>query len=164
MQDEVRCEADRIEEDCTYSAKGHYESARMWGLWNMRLGLPAAILAAFAGVSGFSEMPLLSGALAVFSGSLTAVLTFLKPAERASRHQRAGTQYNSLMNKARVFRNIEGAAAVKPGAAIRRLNKLSDARNSLNEASPEILRPAFERARKGIQEGEAAYRAGGGTR
>src|SRR5687768_11958931 len=99
-------EADRIEEDCLYSAKGHFESARIWGRMNLWLGIPAAALGAFAGITGFKDMPEVAGGLAVFAAAFTAVLPFLKPSERAAAHQRSGTLFNSLKNRVRHFREI----------------------------------------------------------
>jgi hypothetical protein len=151
-------EADRIEEDCTYSAKGHYESARIWGRWNLGIGLPAAVIAAGAGFSGFSGMPELAGALAVLSGTLTSILTFLKPSERSSAHLKAGAQYNSLKNRARLYKNVELPSGKTSRVLVRRVQQLSEDRNSLNEASPEILRPGFIRARHGIESGQSQYR------
>lgn len=152
-------EAKRIEEDCTYSAKGHYEAARIWERWNLRLGIPAALLGAGAGASGFSNLPMLAGALAVFSGALTAILTFLKPNERASAHHQAGARYNSLKNRARFFREIDLCSGARPQAFTKTLRRLSEQRNELNEVSPGVPRPAFESARRGIEAGEAEYKA-----
>jgi hypothetical protein len=158
-RDALEREADRIEEDCTYSAKGHFESARIWGRWNLWVGIPAAVLGAFAGVSGFSDLPELAGGLAVFSGALAALLTVLKPSERASSHQKAGALYNSVKNRARFFREVDLTSGARPAVLRKRLRQLAEERNALSEASPEILRPAFEKARKGIESGEATYRA-----
>lgn len=152
-------EAERLEEDCTFSAKGHFESARSWGRWNLGLGVPSVVLAALSAWSGFKALPEVAGALALASGAVTAVLTFLKPGDRAASHQKAGAIYNSLKSRARFFREVDLAASAPPAALVKRLRALSDERNALNEASPEILRPAFERARRGIEQGEAAYRA-----
>lgn len=159
LRAELVAEADRIEEDCTYSAKGHFESARIWGAWNLKLGIPAVILAALAGGSGFSNHPELAGALAIASAAVTAVLTFLKPSERAASHQQAGNAYNALKNQARFFKQIEAASGDSQQSLRDWLREISEARNTLNKSAPEIPRPAFEQARKGIEAGEADYRA-----
>jgi hypothetical protein len=155
--DRLYKEADRIEEDCVYSAKGHFESARIWGRWNLMLGIPAVILAAAAGA--LKEHADLAAGFAFASAAVTAVLTFLKPSERAAGHQKSGTLYNSLKNRARFFKEIKLGSGTTSENLRKQLQTLSEARNSLNESSPEILRPAFERARQGIEAGEAAYRA-----
>jgi hypothetical protein len=157
----VEREADRIEEDCLFSAKGHFESARLWGRWNLILGISATVLGAAAGVSAFKSNPELAGYLAFASAAVTGLLTFLKPSDRAAAHHAAGTQFTSLKNRARVFREVELRTQDRPAALTKLLKRLSESRNSLNESSPQVLRAAFERARRGIEAGEAAYRADG---
>jgi hypothetical protein len=150
-------EAIRLEEDCLYSARGHFESARIWGMWNLWLGVPSVVIAALAGLSAFKNAPELAGALAVLSAAVTAVLTFLKPSERAATHQKAGALYNSLKNRARFFREVDLSSGARPANLRKRLRFLLEERNSLNEASPEILQPAFARAKKNIESGGAEY-------
>jgi hypothetical protein len=152
-------EAERIEEDCIHSAKGHYEAARTWGRWNLGLGIPAAVLGGLAGVSAFSELEIVAGMLATVAGALTAVLTFLKPSDKASVHQSAGSRYNSVKNRARMFREIELPQGGDARRLTRALRRLGAERDELNQVSPEIPRPAFERARRGIGEGESTYSA-----
>lgn len=153
----LAAEADRLEEDCLYSAKGHFESAKTWSRWNLWLGIPAVLLAAGAGAA--KDTPELASGLAFAAAAVTAVLTFLKPSDRASSHQRAGALYNSLKNRARFFRTIELTRQPFPSTLEKRLRLLCEERNQLGEASPEIPPAAFARARRGIEEGEAEYRA-----
>jgi hypothetical protein len=49
--DELRREADRLEEDILYSEKAHFAIATVWSRINYILGIPAAMLAAVAGIS-----------------------------------------------------------------------------------------------------------------
>lgn len=151
-------EAERLKEDCEYSSKGHFEAARIWGRWNLRLGIPAALLGAGAGASAFGNFSVLAGTLAIFGGALTAILTFLKPNEHTSTHQQAGARYNTLRNQVRFFKEIDIGSGANPQILTRKLRKLSEQRNKLNEVSPGIPRPAFESARRGIESGEAQYR------
>ncbi len=147
----------RIEEDCTHSAKGHFEAARIWGWCNMGLGLPAVVLGAVAGVSALKAMPITAGVLAILGSALTAALTFLKPSDRVSGHHVAGTRYNSLKNRARIFREVELPQETDPKRLTRALKALAKERDELNQLSPEIPRPAFVRARRGISAGESSY-------
>lgn len=153
----VAREASRIEEDCTHSAKGHFEAARIWGWCNMGLGLPAFVLGAVAGVSALKAMPIVAGVLAILGSALTAALTFLKPGDRVSGHHASGTRYNSLKNRARLFREVEVPQATDPKRLTRALRALAKERDELNQLSPEIPRPAFVRARRGVQTGESSY-------
>jgi hypothetical protein len=150
-------EAARIEEDGTYSAKGHFEAARIWGWCNLALGLPAVVLGAVAGVSALKSMPIAAGVLAILGSALTAALTFLKPSDRISSHHVAGTRFSSLKNRARFFREVELPQETDPKRLTRSLRGLAKERNELNQLSPEIPRPAFVRARRGIVAGENVY-------
>ena len=154
----LRRESERLREDCDYSSKGHFESARIWNRWNLWLGVPAVLVAAFAGVSALNDNSLVAAGLSGLGGAITAVLTFLKPSERASNHQKAGGLYSSIRNRARFFGEVELRASQRPAALRKRLKQLTEERNALNEASPEILRSAFEQARKGIAEGESTHK------
>jgi hypothetical protein len=152
----LHAEADRIEEDCTYSAKGHFESARIWGRWNLGLGIPAVLLATAAGT--LNDYPEYAAIFAFASAAVTAVLTFLRPSDHAATHQRTGTLYNSLKARARFFKEIDLASVARSETLTKKLRGLSEARSALNEAAPPIIRPAFRQARAGIEGGEAAYR------
>ena len=56
----LSAEAHRIEEDTEHSAKGHFNAAERWGRFHLAIGLPAAVLAAIAGGSVFSDLPKLA--------------------------------------------------------------------------------------------------------
>ena len=105
--------------------------------------------------------PELAGLLALLATILTALLTFLKPAERASSHKTAGDQYLSLRNDARIFRTIELLEQEDGQLTSETLKALAQHRNELNQGSPEIPRAAFEQARNGIAEGEINYKKDG---
>ena len=100
-------EALRIEEDCTYSSKRHFNASVRWEKYHYWIGLPSALLAGLSGVSAFNDYPILAGILAISSTALTSVLTFLKPSERSEHHKSIGNQYLSLRNKTRLFRELE---------------------------------------------------------
>ena len=153
-------EAKRIEEDSLYSAKGHFEAANKWRNIHLWLGLPTAVLAALSGVSALTQFDyhnILAAFLAIFVAALTSVITFLNPNEKASSHQDAGNKYNSLRNKVRIFYEIDCRGKSSVEELTKRLNEFGNLRDELNQNSPQIPREAYERARKGIKEGEADY-------
>lgn len=152
-------EADRIEEDSLYSAKGHWETSRECEWLHLALGIPATIAAAVAGVSVISDGDILAAALAVISAILAGLLTFLDPKGRASNHRDMGNSYKALSNDARIFRQVTCRDDTPHGELKRKLEKLNRRRNMLNAKSPQPSRLAFKRARKGIEDGEASYRA-----
>lgn len=155
-------ETNRIEEDCLYSAKGHFNAASLWGAIHLWLGIPSAALSAIAGASALSEFQYhaqIAGGLAIIVAVLTAVSTFLNPQERAAVHHAAGNKYNSTRNQARIFRELRLSLTSLPDEKLlESLEALSRDRDKLNQESPRIPWIAFSRARKGIEEGEATYR------
>ena len=153
-------EAKRIEEDSTYSAKGHFSAGQCWVNMNLWLGGIAAVLSAIAGASALSQFDnhnIVAGGLSIIVAGLTAVITFINPSERSSVHQKIGNKYNALKNNARIFYDIE-ADDMEEKKAIEDLKKLNDKRNKLNLESHQIPKWAFEKARKGSEEGEAKYK------
>lgn len=150
-------EAQRIEEDTEHSAKGHFNAAERWGTYHLCLGLPAAVLAAVAGGTAFSNLPELAGSLAILSTALTTVLTFLKPSEHAENHKAVAGQYLSLRNQTRIFRKIELEDNSDIDNAKARLIELSNARNELNQTSPGIPRGDYEKAKADIDQGRGQH-------
>ena len=157
-KEQLKSEALRIEEDSTYSSKAHYETARRWGQIYLWLGIPTAIIAGISGVSAFEEQKLLAGATAIIAAALASISTFLNPSEKAQAHYTAGHKFNALKNSARIFREIELLDSSNKELK-NDLLKLSSERNSINEVSPQIPRWAFEKTRKGIEQGESTYAA-----
>lgn len=147
-------EIQRIEEDCTYSCKGHFNAAEDWKRWNLILGLPAAVVTAIAGATAFSDQAFWAGILASIGTALTATLTFLKPSDHASTHKSYGDQFLSLRNAARIFREIELVSTTEQDiqALKKRLLELSVKKDELNQTAPVIPRKAYELARKDIEE------------
>ena len=150
-------EARRVEEDCLFSAKGHFEAASTWSGLHYWLGVPAAVLAAIAGGAAFADHPLLAGSLAMVVTALAAIITFLNPRDRAHAHHVAGVKYNALRQHARVFRTVDLCTEPVSSGARKRLGELADSRGDLGLSSPQIPRRAFERARRGIEQGEAKH-------
>ena len=158
INEQLKSEALRIEEDSTYSSKAHYEAARRWGKIYLWLGIPTALIAGVSGVSAFEEQNLIAGATAIIAAALASISTFLNPSEKAQAHYTAGYKFHALKNSARIFREIELLDTANQKLK-NDLLKLSAERNSINEVSPQIPRWAFVKARKGIEQGESTYAA-----
>lgn len=154
----LRKEAERLEEDATYSSKGHFNAEDTWVCRHYWLGIPATVLAAVAGATLVKSQPEWASAFALFASLLTGLMTFLKPNERAAVHRAAAGQFLALRNEARFFREVELLQTDRLHELSERLKTLSTARNDLNQKSPSIPRRAFETARKGIEEGEATHK------
>lgn len=158
----IRDELLRIEEDCIHSGKAQFNAGDRWSRYHFMLGLPAVILSAAAGTAFFKDQPEIAGVLSSIVAVLTALMTFLKPSERASSHKGSGDQYLTLRNDARVLRTIKLDAACDDAAAITNLDEITKRRNELNQASLQVARRDFVKARKGIDEGEGMHRVDGG--
>ena len=151
-------EAERIEEDATYSSKCHFNAGGTWERRHYWLGIPATALAAIAGAALIKTQPELASIFALVASLLTGLMTFLKPNERAAIHRAAAGQFLALRNDARYFREIELLQTDRLDELLEKLKTLSATRNELNQTSPSIPRGAFVAARKGIEEGEATHK------
>ena len=152
----VRRESLRLDEDCMYSSRGHFEAERLWSRVHHWIGVPAALVGGAAGVSAFNQETLLAGSLAVVAAALTALATFLNPSARSAEHHTAGAKYLSLRNESRFLRETWP----KPSDVDSfrdTLASLVQLRNELNESSRPIPRHAFKAARNRIEQGEAKY-------
>jgi hypothetical protein len=153
----ILTEARRVEEDALHSSKGHFEAASAWDHRHFWIGIPTTIIAAAAGVTALSHLPIVSGILAFLAAATSGLVTFLNPKQRAAAHFKAGNAYKALHNDARIFREIDCQQGLTPQALSARIHALNATRNTLNAESPQIPRRAFENARKGIEAGEASY-------
>lgn len=153
-------EAKRVEEDATYSSKRHFVTATYWSRFHLRTGIPTAVLAAIAGVTSFSQFDshnVVAGVIAMFVAALSGLNTFLNPSERAGAHSEAGNRYLALRNRTRVFYNIDCRGESTQQDLAEQLKQLANQRDELNQSSPITPDWAFEKARKGIEAGEARY-------
>lgn len=160
--DAIHKELRRLEEDCTFSGKAHFNAGRRWSYYHYWLGLPAVVLSAAAGTAFFKDLPDIAGAMASTVAVLTALSTFLKPSDRAAAHKTSGDQYLALRNDARVFREIGMSFACDRQAAFEQMGGFSKRRNDLNQGAYQFSRRDFEKARKGIEQGEALHEVDGG--
>lgn len=147
----------RIEEDCTYSSKGHFNAGIRWNKINFWLGIPAVIISAAAGTAFSKELPDIAAAFSVVGAILTALVTFLKPSEKASSHKTAGDQFLALKNDCRVFREIGMKHEADTQAVLNTVQLLTTRRNELNEATLQVSECDFAKAKKGIEAGEALH-------
>ena len=162
--DKIIDEAKRIEEDSIYSAKGHFCTAKRWEKANFYLGIISAIAATLAGASAVSKLEfynihfgaIIAGVSSIVAAVLVSILTFVNPNKKAASHFNAGNCYKELQNDTRVFRIVE-FVNLDEEVAKEKLNILNSRRNKLNRESDQIPDWAFEKARKGIEEGEANY-------
>ena len=159
LRDAVKKETQRIIEDTLFSAKRHFESARIWSLMHYGLVLPTAVLTAIASASAFKENTSLAGFLAIAVTALTALMTFLNPNKRADAHHMAVNKYNVLRNQARIFCEIDLMAGDQQIDISKKIKELAKERDDLNQSSPQTLKWAYKRAKAAIEADEADYAA-----
>jgi hypothetical protein len=157
LKAKAAAELERIEEDCIHSGKAHFNAASRWSCYHTALGLPSVILSALAGAAFFKDYSNIAGLMSSLVAILTALMTFLKPSERAAAHKSSGDQYLALRNDARVFRTIKLGTSCDDDTAISILDNFTKRRNDLNQSSTQFSRKDFEKARTGIDSGEATH-------
>jgi hypothetical protein len=155
---ELKAEADRLEWDSLYTMKGHFNAATLWNVTHYLLGITAVVLGAFAGkgLVGAEVSPNAS-AVATASAALAAVITLLKPSEKAQPHHAAGVFYNSIKRKARMFQNISLVAETDVKALRRELDELVTAYHDHQLSAPPVPTPAYWITRRGVRAGEHTY-------
>lgn len=149
----------RIEEDAEQSAKRHFNAASRWSSYNNWLGIPSITIAAIASAVSFASLPVLGGILAAATGSLTAVLTFLKPSERSTAHTTSGNQYLRLRNETRLFREIEMLQIRNKQDLSDKLKTYTLRRDELNDSAPITNDDDYAKANQGIIDGQSEYKA-----
>lgn len=157
---EILNETSRIEEAASYSSKGHFKAAEMWGLCHIVLGLLIVVLAAFAGAKAFAKIDAdgtLVGFISIGVAVLTGVTTFLNPNKKKSDHLSAGNKYAALVSRVRIFRTIDCWGDSSDQALSAKLIRHTDELATLNQASPQISSLAYRLAKAGIGRGETAY-------
>jgi len=157
---EIVKEAKRIEESLLHSSKGHFAASSFWSHFHLAVGLPLVILSAVAGTAAVKNLDKNSAwavGIPVAVAVLSAMITFLNPSKEAATHLKAGNEYDSLMNRTRIFWAIECSTDEPDNVMQSRLLDLSLEKDKLNKTSPQLPFWAFWSARKGIRRGEAEY-------
>ena len=161
LKEKIIEEAKKIEEDCTYSSKTQFEAADSWRKIHLWLGIPATIAAAIAGAAALSQFDnhnIIAGVLAIIVAALSAVATFLNPNEKATCHYNAGNKYNSVKRRVRIFREVDCAGNNSIEDLNKKLDEFGKEKDDLSLASPLTGRKSYEKAKKGIESGEADYK------
>lgn len=156
-KEDIIKEAKRIEESTLYSAKGHFAAAQFWSDFHLWIGIPAAIIAGISAASALADINIVAGILSIIVAGLSAVTTFLNPNEKASVHLNSGNNYDALQNKVRIFWTIDCWRENSEQVLTEKLKDLSEEKNKLNRACPQIPQWAYNKGKKGIDAGEAAY-------
>jgi len=159
-KDEIIKEAKRIEESLLYSSKGHFAASHFWSNFHLWIGVPTVLFSAIAGASALSQFDtnhIIAGSISIAVAASTSIMTFFNPNEKVSAHLNAGNNYDSLMNKIRIFWSIDCWRDESEQVLTEKLKHFSEQKDKLNQSCPQIPRWAFNRARQGIKDGEGSY-------
>jgi hypothetical protein len=159
--DEIIKEAKRIEESALYSSKGHLVAASVWDSFHLWIGIPIVLLSGVAGASALSDFDqnkITAGILSIVVAGLSSVMTFLNPNGKASIHLNSGNHYDALQNRVRMFWTIDCWREESEQVLTDRLKYFSEEKDKLNQNCPQIPRWAYQKAKKGIESGEATFK------
>lgn len=147
----IKKEAQRILEDCEYSAKGHFENAKHWRYCNYVLMIASIVSVCGSSVFVYSDLDKFwSGIIAISSSIVTMLLVFLNPQEKYLSHYNSGNRFLTLRNKTRIFLEIE-SKAMNIEIQMQTIKKLDSKRSSLNKTSLPISERAYKNAKKQIE-------------
>jgi hypothetical protein len=106
LPNEVSSEAERLQRCCGFAAEWQVTASGFWANVQFALGSAAAALAAVSSGTAFSDHSVVAGSLAAAAALAAAVLTSLRPAERAELHKQAAVAYHSLAVEIRLYREL----------------------------------------------------------
>ncbi len=136
----------------------------VWTRFHLVIGLPAVLLSAVIGASALSQFDpnhTYASFLSIIIAALTSIMTFLNPNERSSSHMNAGNNYDSLMNRVRIFWSIDCWRDESEQVLTEKLKHFSEQKDKLNQSCPQIPPWAYFIAKRGIKNGEAEYKVDG---
>lgn len=142
--------------DVLYSKKGHYNAASIWNFVHYTLGIAVVATAAFVGIKNASLGKETVALLSMTTAALGAIITFLKPQEKATQHKLSGDDFDNLLQQIANFNDVD----MLQGSDVehtKTLKSLSVQKTKLNKSSLPIPRIAYVKTRKGMSDGEADY-------
>lgn len=148
--------AKELKVDVMYSKKGHYNAASIWNSVHYFLGISTAVIAGFIGVKNTALTANTLVVLSLTAAALGAVITFLKPQEKATQHKLSGDDFDNLLQNISTFIEVELLQG-NDEEHTDRLSELTKQKTELNKASLPIPRLAYQKTRSGINDGEADY-------
>ncbi len=160
-KEEVIKESQRMEEALQLTSKGHFATSHFWNNFHLWIGIPMVVLSAIAGASAFAEFDthkIVAGIISIIVVALSSIITFLNPNQKSSAHLNAGNNYDSLLNKIRIFWSIDCWRDESEQVLTERLKYFSEQKDKLNQSCPQVPHWAYKKAKRGIADGEASYK------
>jgi hypothetical protein len=153
-------ESKRIEEALLYTSKSHFAAAHFWSKFHLCIGIPMVLLSGVAGASAFAQFDkshVVGGVLSIIVATLSGMMAFLNPNAKEATHLLAGNNYDSLMNKVRIFWSLDLWRDESEQVLTKRLKDFSEQKDKLNRQYPQPARWFYNTAKKGIESGEGDY-------
>ncbi len=157
---EIIKEALRIEESARFSAKSHYNDSSMWGFFHLLLGVPTTVLSGIVAVKSFAQFDgshNISGIIALIVAALSGLMTFLNPNQKSAIHHKAGSSYDSLDNRVRIFRTLDCWGKDSELVLTNKLKEFSEEQSRLNADCPQPSFVGYITTKLGIKNGEAEF-------
>lgn len=126
-----------------YRADRYYQAAIRWQSLHYVLGVPAAIVAAVAGVAALQSNRILAAVLAVAAAVLSGTSAFLNPGARVAQYLRASRSFLGLASRVRVFAFTgcsDGDNPKRHMEAVKRLQAFTDEEIELEAEAPLVPR------------------------
>ena len=142
-----------------WSAQGQFESAKLWRLTHLLIGVPAAALAASAGVTALATTTgrVAAGIIALAAAAFAAVAATLDASKRAEAAETVGNKYLGLQSESTIARDVD-LLTQSVEEARHALHVLAQRRQDVNQQAGVIPRIAYARAKRNIErEGGQTY-------
>lgn len=150
-----------LEEDLLYTEKAHFAAAEELQRVHLLLGLTATLSAAVSVASVVTEAgPLWSGIPALVASLASAVLTFVKPDEKAAQHLGAGRSLGQIRVRSRQHRELglqEQATPPNPKRWRGYVDEIGKAKAETDQSAPATSNRHFRKAQAKIQAGHFVH-------
>lgn len=147
----------RLEEDMLYTEKGHFAAANELSRIHVGLGITATVAAAasVATIVGDASA-IISGVLGLIASLVSAVLTFVKPEEKASQHLTAARLLGDIRVRARQHRELDLHDGAGNSSASWRTypTEIRVAKAEVDQSAPPVSDRRFRKAQAKIQSGD----------
>lgn len=160
LSNDLRSTIDKIlnqlETDCLYSMKGHYNSSSIWTKVHWYLSIPIIVFSALLTLFANQNWTIAGMIVGILTTILSSINAFLKTDKRAQNHFLAAGRYSSLKDRLKWYRNTN-ILYDREESIVQKGEDFLKEKEELNSTSPQILRRAYEKCKKGIEDGEANY-------
>ena len=163
--DQTSVELDKLRVDCLIGKKKHYNARDRYNRRHTQLGVAVVVITSIMGTSVFASLSedallgarIITGVLVVVAAVLAGLQTFFNFEKRSLNHKGTADRYLALMKKAQrltAFCKDGTASAEDLKGELEAMSKeIEDIQRTELETSP----GDYEKARKGVQEGEETY-------